>query len=224
MSILVDLVKLGAIGASLAFLYLSYNLLQNEQQLKDKDGNPAAARPDFLREFSRFRTAALTFFIVGVVLEFFLSQGPLVLAAVNQSILKNDMVRARFADWEFAPETRKVSFGFEENRADSAGYLPPAIKNKYAVYIGIRKKDATAPGQGQYDLMLGPYPISNQSNLERILTDAELAALGADCVQFTAFGVLKSDSDAPDIVIPFKPAASPGRVAIFNSATACIQK
>jgi hypothetical protein len=223
MTILVDLVKLGAIGASLAFLYLSYDLLQKEQQLKDKDGNPAAARPEFLREFSRFRTAALTFFIVGVVLEFFLSQGPLVLAAVNQSILKNDMVRVRFSDWEYSPEINKLSFGFEENRADSAAYLPPAMKNKYAVYVGIRKKDATAAGQGQYELMLGPYTISNQSNLERILTDAELAGLGNGCVQFTAFGVLKSEIDSPDIVMPFKPAASPSRVSTFNSATACIQ-
>jgi hypothetical protein len=222
MNILLDLVKVGAIGASLAFLYLSYNLLRREQQLKDKDGNPAPARPDFLREFTRFRSAALTFFIVGVVLEFFLSQGPLVLAAVNQSILKNDMIRVRFADWEYAPEIKKLSFGFEENRADTAGYLPPAIKNKYAVYVGIRKKDATAAGQGQYELMLGPYPISNQSHLERILTDAELAALGTGCVQFTAFGVLKSETDAPDIVVPFKPAGSPSRISVFNSATACI--
>jgi hypothetical protein len=223
MGILVDLVKLGAVGASLAFLFLSFLLLKQEQGLKDKDGNPLPPRPMFLIAIANFRRAALTFFIVGVVLEFFMSQGPLVLAAVNQSILKSDLVRVRFADWEFAPETKKIVFSFEENRADTAGYVPPAIKNKYSVYVGIRKKDATAPGQGQYDLMLGPYPISNQNNLEKVLNDSELALLGNACVQFTAFGILKSENDAADILRPFIPAASPNHVTVFNSATTCLE-
>lgn len=223
MGILVDLVKLGAIGASLAFLYLSFQLLRSEQALKDKAGNPAPPRPLFLIAIANFRRAALTFFVVGVILEFFMSQGPLVLAAVNQSILKNDLVRVRFADWEFAPEAKKITFGFEENRADTAGYLPPAIKNQYAVYVGVRKKDATAAGQGRYDLMLGPYPISNQNGLEKILSDEELALLGNTCVQFTAFGILKSENGTADFAKPFMPAASPNRVTVFNSATACLQ-
>jgi hypothetical protein len=222
MDILVSLAKLGAIGASLAFLYLSFQLLRDEQALKDKNGNPTPPRPLFLIAIANFRRAALTFLIVGAVLEFFLSQGPQVLAAVNQSILKNDLVRVRFADWEFTPESKKIAFSFEENRADTAGYLPPAIKNKYAVYVGIRKKDATAPGQGQYDLMLGPYPISNQNHLEKVLSDSELSALGTSCVQFTAFGILKSENDAADFTKPFMPAASPNRVTVFNSATACL--
>jgi len=201
---------------------MSFQLLRDEQVLKDKDGNPIQPRPMFLLAIANFRRAALTFLIVGVVLEFFMAQGPLVLAAVNQSILKNDLVRVRFSDWEFSPEIKKISFGFEENRADSAAYVPPAIKNKYAVYVGVRKKDATAPGQGQYDLMLGPYPISSQSNLDKLLSDTELAALGNSCVQFTAFGVLKSETDATDITKPFMPASSPNRVTVFNSATACL--
>jgi hypothetical protein len=223
MGILVDLVKLGAIGASLAFLYLSFQLLREEQRLKDKDGNPAAPRPLFLIAIANFRRAALTFFIVGVILEFFLSQGPQVLSAINQSILKSDLVRVRFADWEFSPEAKKITFSFEENRADTSGFLPPAIKNKYAVYVGVRKKDATASGQGQYDLMLGPYPISNQNNLEKLLSYDELALLGKSCVQFTAFGILKSENGSADFKMPFMPAASPNRVTVFNSATACLQ-
>lgn len=224
MDILVNLIKLGAIGASLAFLYLSFQLLRDEQGLKDKDGNPVAPRPLFLIAIANFRRAALTFLIVGAVLEFFMSQGPQILAAVNQSILKSDLVRVRFSDWEFAPETKKIAFSFEENRADTAGYVPPAIKNKYAVYVGVRKRDATAPGHGQYDLMLGPYSISNQNNLEKLLNDSELALLGNSCVQFTAFGILKSENnDAADVTKPFMPASSSNRVTVFNSATACLQ-
>jgi len=223
MGILVDLVKLGAVGASLAFLYLSFQLLRDEQALKDKDGNPAPPRPIILIAIANFRRAALTFLIIGVALEFFMSQGPLVLAAINQSILQKDLVRVRFTDWEFSPEAKKITFSFEENRADTAGFLPPAIKNQYAVYIGVRKKDATASGQGPYDLMMGPYQISNQNNLEKLLSDNELALLGNTCAQFTAFGILKSENGSADFTKPFMPAASPNRVTVFNSATACIQ-
>ena len=44
MEILVELLRVGAIGASLAFLYLSFQLLQQELSLKDAAGNPAPAR------------------------------------------------------------------------------------------------------------------------------------------------------------------------------------
>jgi hypothetical protein len=49
MQILVDLVKLGAIGASLAFLLLSYLLLSRETGLKDSAGNPLPPRPTILQ-------------------------------------------------------------------------------------------------------------------------------------------------------------------------------
>jgi hypothetical protein len=132
METFVALIKLGALGASFAFLYLSYQLLQEEQKLKDKDGNPAA-RPEFLAAIANFRRAALTFLIAGVFLEFFLSQGPLVLAAMNQSILKSDMIRVRFADWGFEPEARQISFSFEENRLSTAGFVPSAVRDNYRV-------------------------------------------------------------------------------------------
>ncbi|MBR0928997.1 hypothetical protein JQ561_20500 [Bradyrhizobium diazoefficiens] len=223
MNILLDLVKLGAIGASLAFLLLSFQLLKNEQALKNKDGNPAEPRPLFLAAIGNFRRAALTFLVAGVLLEFFLSQGPLVLAALNQSILKSDLTRVRFTNWEYSPEVKKIVFGFEEDRMDTSLYVAPALKNKYAVYVGVRKKDATAASQGQYDLVLGPYKISNQSNLEKQLSETELASLGQDCVQFTAFGVLKSDTEKADLPKPFIPASNPNEINFFNSATACLQ-
>src|ERR1700733_12659424 len=113
MELLASLVKAGAIGASLAFLYLAFRLLKTEQELKDSAGNPAEPRPIILIAIANFRRAALTFFIVGAFLEFFLSQGPSVLSAVNQSILRKEMLRVRFDTWEFSPETKRVSVGFE---------------------------------------------------------------------------------------------------------------
>jgi hypothetical protein len=219
--ILISLVKLGVVGTSLAFLYLSFQLLKGEQELKDNNGNPTAPRPILLTAIVSFRRAALTFFVVGVALEFFLSQGPAILAAVNQTLLKKDMLRVRFDTWEFSPEAKKISAGFEENRADTSAFIPAALKDSYSIYVGVRKKDATPAGKGQYGIMLGPYPLSNQHDLDRALTDDELSALGNDCVQFTAFGILKSDVDATDVAVPFKPSETAGKVSVFNSATAC---
>lgn len=221
MSILVDLAKLGALGASLAFLYLSFQLLKGEQDLKDRDGNPAAPRPSILSAIAKFRAAALTFLIVGVILEFFLTQGPAIIAGVNQSILNKAMLRIRFNNWEFAPENKYVSFGFEENRSDTVGYIPSAMKEQYSVYVGIRKKDATAPDQGQYAIMLGPYAISNQHDLDRTLTDDEMAELGNGCVLFSVFGVLRTGNNAPVLDRPFRPAETSAHIALFNWAVAC---
>ncbi|MGC2082967.1 MAG: hypothetical protein WA702_06335 [Bradyrhizobium sp.] len=221
MAILVDLAKLGALGASLAFLYLSFQLLKGEQELKDRDGNPAQPRSDILAAVVNFRRAALTFLVVGVLLEFFLTQGPVVIAAINQSVFNKSMLRVRFNAWEFSPETKYLSFGFEENRSDTAGFIPSALKNQYAVYVGVRKKDASAPEQGEYKVMFGPYSISNQHDLDRTLTDEELAQLGNGCILFTAFGVLRSGNNTPSLAKPFKPAEAQTPLAVFNWAATC---
>jgi hypothetical protein len=54
MQLLINLIKIGAIGASLAFLLLSFRLLKGEQEVKDSAGSPTV-RPEMLREIRKFR-------------------------------------------------------------------------------------------------------------------------------------------------------------------------
>lgn len=221
MSILLDLVKLGAIGASLAFLLLSYRLLKYETELKDKDGNPAQLRPQVLREIRKFRWSALLFLIVGVLSEFFLSHGTEVVAGLHEVLFRNELVRVRFNDWEFFPEKREIAFGFEQDRFSGSRYVAPGLSDRYQVYVGVRRKAGVAADQGQYDLMLGPYPISNQLAVPKTLTDDEMKALGSECVEFTALGIQREDGKPIEIKLPFDPGKWGGRVIVFNRASAC---
>src|ERR1700674_3088020 len=115
MQILVDLVKLGAIGASLAFLVLAFFLLRREQALRDNQNNPIPPRKTMLAAIGGFMCFALIFLLVGVISEFILKSGTDVLAVVNQLLFRNELVRVRFNSWEYSPEKNLVAFGFEEN-------------------------------------------------------------------------------------------------------------
>src|SRR5690349_12967610 len=110
MQILVDLVKVGALGASLAFLYLSYDLLQKELALKDKDGQPQPPRKEGLDAIRRFRWSAIAFLLIGVASEFFLSNGGDVLRSVDEWAFGNRMERILFTRWKFLPESKMVGF------------------------------------------------------------------------------------------------------------------
>jgi hypothetical protein len=100
MSVLVSLVKIGAIGASLAFLYLSYDLLKKELAL------PVGPRPRALAAISGLTIMALIFFIVGVLSEFMLT--PRVMTAITERFISKELVRAHFYDWNFSPEDPSI--------------------------------------------------------------------------------------------------------------------
>jgi hypothetical protein len=217
-------VKLSAIGASLAFLLLSYRLLAAERALKDHDGNPLPARPEILRDIRRFRRSALIFLIVGVLSEFFLTHGVEVIAAANQLLFRDELVRVRFNNWEYAPENQLIGFAFEENHVSTKNYVLPALKDQYDVYVGVRQKTAVPFNRGDFNLMFGPYVLGNQPRLNQTLAGNELALLGHDCIEFTAFGVPKVDGKTVDIALPFDPTKFSPQVSVFNSAGVCANR
>lgn len=219
-AILVDLVKIGAIGASLAFLYLSYNLLRKEISLKDSTGSPLPARSENLAAIRNFRWAALAFLLVGVTAEFLFAQAPPLISAWQRKFFGNELVRVRFTNWEYLPEKQRLAFGIEENRVRSNIYVLPEQTNDYMVYVGVRRKTEAPPDQGEYDLVFGPYPISNQGRVEKVLSQAQLDKLGQHCIEFSAFGLEKKDSNNSAVSLPLKPAAVMNKV--FNTATACL--
>lgn len=223
MQTLIDLVKLGAIGASLAFLLLSFWLLTAEQRLKDANKNPHPPRPEILKAIRRFGALALVFLIVGVASEFFLSHGTELIAAAYQMEFKNDLVRVRFNDWEYAPEKKLIGFGFEQNGVNTTGYVLPALKSQYDVYVGVRAKSATPFDHGEYKIIFGPFRLDNQSRLDQTLTPEQISLLGPDCVEFTAFGIPKIDGKTVAISLPFDPDKFGHHVSAFNTAGVCTE-
>jgi hypothetical protein len=216
MQTLVDLVKLGAIGASLAFLLLSFRLLSRVL----KPGGPAPSA-DVLREIRRFRRSALVFLVVGIVSEFFISHGVEILASVNQLIFKDQLVRVRFNDWDYTPQDKLLSFGFEENRANTRSYILPAMKDQYDVYVAVRQKGVTSFDHGDFKLVYGPYHFGNQGRIDHTLSAEELGLLGNGCVEFTVFGVPKVDGKMVQLQTPFNPDKLITPVSAFHAAGVC---
>jgi hypothetical protein len=129
----------------------------------------------------------------------------------------------RFNNWEYAPENQMIGFAFEENHVGTKSYVLPALKDQYDVYVGVRQKTAAPFNHGDYHLMFGPYLLANQSRLDQTLTGNQLALLGNDCIEFTAFGIPKVDGKTVDIALPFDPTKFSQRVSVFNSAGVCSQ-
>jgi hypothetical protein len=84
-----------------------------------------------------------------------MQNGVEILSAINQTIFRNALVRVRFDSWEFSPEKNLFAFSFEENRVDTSRYVLPALVDQYAVFVAVRKKDATPPDQGPISDRLG---------------------------------------------------------------------
>jgi hypothetical protein len=217
MQILIDLLKVGALGGSLAFLYLSFQLLQAERGLKDAANNPISPRPEILREIRRFRASALVFLLVGVTSELVLSNS----ANIVLYLLRSDLVRVRFDSWELAPENQTIAFSFLENKMDARQYILPREQGVYNVFVGVRKKDSTPYDYGQYKIVLGPYHVGSLSHTEKTLTTEEQQSLGGGCVEFTAFGIEQQNSKPAEISLPFVPNQAHGRVVPFHTAYAC---
>jgi hypothetical protein len=180
-------------------------------------GNPAAPHPDMLEAIKRFGRLALIFLVVGLVSEFVLARGAETIRALAQLVFQSQLVRVRFAKWEFSPQAKIFAFSFGEDRINTDQYVLPAFKNRYRVIVGVRAKTNVPPDQGSYNLIFGPFHIANQERTDKVLSQEELQSFG-DCVEFTAFGIERPVDD--QIPVPFYPNKETSLV-LFNTASAC---
>jgi hypothetical protein len=217
MQILVDLVKVGAIGASLAFLLLSFWLLRAEIRLKDAKNDPLPPRRWNLVAIFAFMIFSLLVFIGGVVSEILLSNSPLIVSY----FLRDDVVRVRFSGWEYRPEDKKILLGFLEEARNIDYYVPQKQKQDFDVYVAVRKRDAMSYKQGSYPVLIGPYGIESQPDIEKVISDGDLAQLGSECIDLVAVGIERKDGRPAEIVSPFTPAKIAAKTIIFNWAYVC---
>ena len=213
MEILVQLVQIGGIGGTLAFLLLGYHLLVSEQALKDAQGNPATPRPSIFDAIYRFLRYALVFFAVGIA------------AQVGVTLMQDrlhrwsqlDVVQLIFDRWFYDPEHKRTIVSFSEVAFADAPIVKRNRRHDYDVYVGLRPMEATRPLAGVYPVLLGPFDFATASNQEAQVTEAQTTAL-AGCVQFALFGVAKN---GPAISIPFEPAQLSPPPVIFNTVSSC---
>jgi len=211
---LLELVKAGTLGASLAFLILTFWLLQREISLKDAAGTPVPPRGEALKSIGRFGWIALLFFLVGVLSELILRFGPDAVLAWEQHAFKDQLISARLSDWKYFPEDKKVGFSLIERKVVPTQYVLPAARKQTYVYVVLRRRTDTPIDQGKYDILEGPYSDWNQGNVERVLDEQDLVNLGNECIEFAVFSTQSKSNKAP-----FEPAKE--NAVLFDKAFAC---
>ncbi len=222
LQMLIDLVKVGAIGASLAFLYLSQQLLKAELSLKDGAGRPISPRPEALSAIKQSRSAALVFLVVGVMSELLLSHTVDITHALTQRLFSKEFAGARFQRWVFDPDAPSIAFEVERNQIQLARSVSPPMMLKTDLYVAVREKGENASNVGTYPLLYGPYQFGNIGLVEVSLKPEEAMKLGSRCAQFSVFGVLRTDDRPTSLRAPFEPGALATPPIVFDAASACV--
>jgi len=211
LDIIVQLVQIGGIAGTLAFLLLGYFLLAAEQNKPQ----PNRVTFDAIYKFLRY---ALVFFIVGI--------GAQILVPAVQDTLRRwnqpEVVQLIFDRWIFEPGANKAAVSFSEASFADTPVVEKSSRSNYAVYVGLRARQAIGARNGEYPVLLGPLDFSSARNVEKVMTDAQAAALRGgvanSCIQFVLFGVEKSASPLSE---PFKPSELPTPPIVFNNVYWC---
>jgi hypothetical protein len=216
--ILVQLVQIGGIGGTLAFLALGYHLLWQAQNRKDGSGNPVPPDKLTIQSTYRFMSYALVFFAVGTAAQLGTLFAQETVKRWNQPALSQLL----FDRWKFFTAAKRLDIGFSEASFEDAPVIAKSKRGAYNIYVGVRAKPTTGPLAGAYPILFGPFSFGSIRALERDLSAEQFAALGSgepgSCVQFVLFGVEKS----VEIVEPFNPGSLAPAPIVFNNVFSCM--
>jgi len=133
--ILVQLVQVGGIGGSLAFLLLGYYLLSKEQDKRDGQNNPVPPSQQIIDAIYRFLRYALVFFAVGTAVQI----GMTVMQDQLRRWGQSDVAQLIFDRWYFdRPNSRAIVSFSEAAFSDS-----PVVDSPGQVRRLRRAPDAT---------------------------------------------------------------------------------
>jgi len=212
LEVLVQLVQIGGIGGTLAFLLLGYKLLADERAMTDAQGN-RVARPDVFEAIYKFLRYALVFFVVGIAAQVGITLMQDRLHRWGQS----DSVQLIFDRWFYDDDNKRATVSFSQATLSDRSGVERAKRSDYAVYVGMRARRASKPQAGEYPVLLGPFNFGPAQEQEKQLTEEQKTLLGK-CVQFVLFGVANSEQELAE---PFKPAMLATRPVVFSSVSSC---
>lgn len=215
--ILVQLVQIGGIGGTLAFLALGYHLLWQAQNRRDANENPVPPDPLTIQSIYRFMTYALVFFAVGIAAQI----GTLFAQETIKFWNQPSLSQLLFDRWRFIAPGKRLSIAFSEAGFEDAPVVPKSQRGAYQVYVGVRAKPQAGPLAGAYPILFGPFSFGSVRELEKALSEEEFTALGGgaagSCVQFVLFGVDKETQ----VSAPFSPASLASAPIVFNNVFSC---
>ena len=210
---LINLLKVGALGGSLAFLILSFWLLKAVLGTKDAANNPVPPSKGALFAIFSFMTFSFLFLVTGILAE-------------NSSVIidhffKDDVSRVRFNKWQYFPENKKIVVGFLEEPRNMSYYIPAQKKRNFDVYVAVRKQDSTPYLQSSFPVLMGAYGVESRPDLDKVLDSQELSQLGNDCIELVLFGVEKKNGKSIEVSRPFTPSKIGSDPIVFNWAVVC---
>jgi hypothetical protein len=215
--VLVQLIQIGGIGGTLAFLALGYHLLWQAQNRTDGQKNPIPPDKLTIQSTYRFMSYALIFFAVGTAAQISTLFAQEAIKHWNQPALSQLL----FDRWVLLTTTKHLSVAFSEAGFDDAPVIPKSKRSAYNIYVGVRAKPVTGPLAGTYPVLFGPFSFGSISSLEKDLSAEQYAALGSgapgSCVQYVLFGVEKS----VQVVEPFDPGTLSPTPIVFNNVFSC---
>ncbi len=210
LQILVRLAQLGGISASLVFLYLSYRLLEGEQQ------RPEGVRSDMLSAIRNFMFFSLAFLVLGV-----LTQAGQYLR--ERFFPQDDRTRIVLGNYTITTGTALPNkIALIEERGHDITLIRDADRSNYVVYVAIRPQQGMSFFNGEYPVLLGPYDFGTTAEFGVQLTSGQIASLGTGCIEYRVFGyygtVLPATSNAS---APFSPSTHRERIKLFDQQYAC---
>lgn len=207
---LVQLVQIGGIGGSLAFLLLGFTLLREEQRRK-------IARRGVLVAIFAFMGVSFVFFLAGC--------GALILERNSERIVdyalkewEGNYVDARLVQiglnqWD-RPDKQHLSFTLTERPFQKGEWLSAGRRSEIQVIVAVRRNAGQPATRGTYPIAFGPYKFASRPRHEETLTEEQQAALGTGQVTFTVFGVPATTTVPDPIPVPLEPSKVPGLFVI----------
>lgn len=204
-----NLIQLGGIGGSLAFLLLGYNLLKRELSYTAPDGKRPQPSTKALFAIRHFLKTSMTFFLVGVAAQIILSVNAVAVFDVLNDWLRSDLSRAAINELQIDGEQKVVSVRIGSTDPKEDGYIPDALREDLDVVVAFGPTSAVPDLERSFPFASGPYPfpIQAQPKIATSIADEKWALISEQCVKVVLFGIAKGSIKAVDLANGFDPSS-----------------
>ncbi|TRL35474.1 hypothetical protein [Rhizobium straminoryzae] len=202
-----NLIQLGGIGGSLAFLLLGYNLLRKELSYTAPGPNGTRATPNTktLNAIKHFLKISMTYFLVGVAAQILLSVKFVAIVGFVKDWIKTDISRAAINEFEVDRQKKVVDVRIGSTGPNEDGYIPNSARDDYDIVVAFGPTSNIPDMERMFPFASGPYPFPIQAppKISTTIEDAKWPLISDQCVKVVLFGVPKNSIKSADLASGF---------------------